>query len=82
MAWKTYRLYRPSHSVASDGGRESHPCGSMIPTMKTFKARTQKEAEDKAFKFCKEAELRFGIVDVRDESPQSRFELMEPVNEE
>lgn len=77
MAWKTYRLYRPRDRAGGAGCRESVPCGPMVPTQKTFRARNQDEAERKALKFSKEAELRFGIIDVRDESPINRFDILD-----
>ncbi len=73
MGWERYRLYR-----LKDRGTRGEPIGPEVPTRFTFRARNQKEAEKKALKLSKEADLQLGVIIVKNDEPiKNRFEILD-----
>jgi len=68
-AWTTYRLYRPQ-GRGTGGYDDSY--GPMIPTTRTFKARTQNEAESKARRFLVSAQIRLGVFEMKKEKQDGK----------
>lgn len=60
--WATYRMwYQPVHVISGDGG-SAEQAGSWKPTDFTFRGRTQAEAQNKARKLWRDAELGAGAM--------------------
>ena len=60
--WNTYRMWRQVVNAVSNAGSSAVWLGDWKPTDITFRARTQQEAQKKADKFWREAQLGFGSM--------------------
>lgn len=61
--WNTYRMWRRvGHAVAVAGSSGEWLSPEWTPTQITFRARTQPEAQKKADRFWRDAELGFGSM--------------------
>ncbi len=64
-AWSSYRMwYQPAHGVAS-GGSSAFWLADWKPTDHIFRGRTQAEAQKKADRFWRDAQLGAGSMEVR-----------------
>jgi len=68
MSWQNYRLHFGQEYVQGDRLFKHLFYTKEKPTTITFKARTMKEADKKARKFMRQAELR-GIYHLKEEMP-------------
>jgi len=76
--WETYRLYRLRDRSPAPGRKESTPCGTVVPTRITFRARSQEEAERKALKLSRDGDLQLGIIIVKNDEPiKNRSEILD-----
>lgn len=58
--WSTYRMWRQAANGGANAGSSAMWLGEWTPTEITFRARSQQEAQEKANKFWREAQLGFG----------------------
>lgn len=58
----TYRMWRRVKRVITEGGNSAETLGDWAPTQITFAARSQSEAQRKAEKFWRDAELGSGSM--------------------
>lgn len=60
--WNDYRMWRRVANVVASGGSSAEWLGDWKATEITFRARSQAEAQRKADKFWRDAELGFGSM--------------------
>lgn len=62
VTWNTYRMWRRVVNAVAVAGSSQEWLGEWKPTEITFRARSQAEAQKKAGKFWRDAQLGFGSI--------------------